>query len=202
MKMVRWPLPGADASLRAMTDLLYFSYGSNMLDSRLVARCPGAEPIGAAAAKGYSLDFSKRGKDQSGKATLVRAEPSAIVHGVVYRLCGPDVEQLDGFEGPGYERRPNFVVSRLEDGEKLDTFTYIAKSPEEGLKPFDWYVALILAGARQHGIDPAFLAKVDWTADPEPARPARLQALAALASVGVEDVAAFFEYTRLFHRGG
>ena len=48
----------------------YFAYGSNMLTQWLRSRCPSAQPIGQAEAIHFELEFTKKSKDCSGKATL------------------------------------------------------------------------------------------------------------------------------------
>lgn len=55
---------------------LYFSYGSNMLSSRLRERCPSARPIGMAELPDHELRWHKRSKDNSGNATLSPAQAS------------------------------------------------------------------------------------------------------------------------------
>ena len=48
----------------------YFAYGSNMLALRLQKRCPSAVLIETATVEGYGVNFSKLGKDVSGKGAL------------------------------------------------------------------------------------------------------------------------------------
>ncbi len=134
----------------------YFAYGSNMLTERLTApdRCPSAKAVGVAFADGYSLDFSKFSKkDKSGKATLFES-PGQLQYGVVFTIKKCDLEKLDDAEGlgKGYDKKDNFNVTLVSTGTIQSTFTYIAtyNSKHTHLRPFDWYLALVVAGAMQH----------------------------------------------------
>jgi len=60
---------------KMITDLnrvMIFSYGSNMYSKRLIKRVPSAKVLGIGKSQGFKIEFSKRSKDKSGKATLIR----------------------------------------------------------------------------------------------------------------------------------
>lgn len=165
-----------------MTARAYFAYGSNMLVERLRARCPGAVAMRPATAPGFRVAFAKDSRDGSGKATLIAAE--ATQPGVLYRLPDGDWPALDAAEGPDYDR----VAIALGCGARA--LTYIARRPDFSLTPYDWYLALCVAGAAQQALDGALLARLraePWRADPLPARPSRLVALRALGQAGFAD---------------
>ena len=175
-----------------MTRLTYFAYGSNMLTTRLQARCPSAKAIGPARLHGWRLSFEKRSLDGSGKATISKAAaPQALVRGVLFSLHIDDLPVLDRAEekGVGYDRIDRFAVHcETADGAR-DAFTYLACAPEPDLQPFDWYLALILAGAREYGLSEehfAALARTPFLRDPDVDRPARLRALQALRAAGYD----------------
>lgn len=171
--------------------LLYFAYGSNMLPARLVARCRTASLIGPASLQGWGMAFAKHGMDGSAKATLIRR--AGIVQGALFRLDIADLPALDRAEGAGrgYDRHDRLAVRQA--GRDVSAVTYIAPHPVHGLLPFDWYLALVLAGARLHGQDPETLDRLrahPRQADPDRARPGRQAAMAALAAHGFGDPAA------------
>lgn len=171
-----------------MTHILYFAYGSNMLTERLTARCPSARPMGVAHAPNHALEFSKKGKDASGKATLVHRQ-NAHQHGVIFQINTEELSILDAIEGVGvgYERIENFSVVSASNGEILLANTYLATSPKSGLKPFDWYLALVIAGAKQHNLPAQQTNKFNQTPyliDPKTNRQGRLDALEALQTSG------------------
>ncbi len=172
-----------------MSDFTYFAYGSNMLAERLQARCASAKVIGTAAVQGYELSFTKIGGDGSAKATLLQNENSVRrARGVIFSIAKSELATLDWFEGERYKRINEFQVSTT-DG-IIPAVTYIAPSANRDTdqQPYDWYLALILAGTLQHGFGDNYvsLIKQITTAkpDPIPDREGRLQALAALERSG------------------
>ncbi len=161
----------------------YFAYGSNMLTTRLTARCPAARPLMRAELAGHTVRYDKLGQDGSAKATLIPAAEE-VTHGILYDFAADEIPVLDRIEGVGigYQRLDS-VVTRDETGVEIEAFTYIADAPEGGLLPFDWYVALVVAGCRQHTL-PAPVE--DWhrqqphhpdTKEHSPGRAAALSAL-------------------------
>jgi gamma-glutamylcyclotransferase len=169
-----------------MTEFLYFAYGSNMLKQRLCAtiRCPSARALGTAIAEGWTLSFLKKSLDQSGKATLFHAVGSRQ-YGVLFAIPNEESNQLDNAEGSAYRRIEGFAVRNCET--LVHARTYIAKTTVEGLKPYDWYLALLIAGAMQNELPKIVidaLRSYEYEFDPNPNRPTRLEALDALAAAG------------------
>ena len=161
-----------------------------MLSSRLIARCPSAKLIGPAWASGYLIDFSKRGLDGSGKASLAKGWDDAQTPGVLYEIDMNERADLDRFEsaGVGYDRMDNFIVDA--NNQTVSATTYIACNPEADLVPFDWYLALIIAGAMEHKLSAGHLAKlrqIPFMVDVDLRREARLAARDALAKHGYRD---------------
>ncbi|HVR28213.1 MAG TPA: gamma-glutamylcyclotransferase family protein [Thermoanaerobaculia bacterium] len=145
---------------------LYFAYGSNLSSARMAlpGRAPLASPVGTAALAGYTLRWCKRGADGSGKCTLVKTgSPADGVWGVVWEVAAEDVARLDVVEGPGYERLELQVTTA---NQRLDVFTYVARSShvDPSLEPAEWYRALVLAGAREHGLPAAWIAFLESAA--------------------------------------
>ena len=169
----------------------YFAYGSNMLTTRLKRRCPGAFRVGRADAVDHAIEFSKLSKDKSGKATL-RHTNGGRTPGVVFKIPITERGQLDKSEGAGngYERCDAFPVRLLDDDEILKATTYLATSPNSSLKPYDWYFALVIAGAREHLLSDDYLAElrpVKFVRDPCPDRKTRLEAINDLNAAGIAD---------------
>lgn len=178
-----------------MSTFTYFAYGSNMLTSRLVARCPSAKAIGLAYADGYALSFSKLSTDKSGKGNLVISE-SARAYGVLFTIDDRDKADLDRFEGRDYSCRSDFNVIQIGDGTPITATTYLAKEQVDNLEPYEWYAALILAGATEHRLldhAPTFLHGLTWADDPSPERDRRLEALNLLKAAGVTNPLQFLQ---------
>ena len=173
--------------------LCYFAYGSNMLTERLRSpkRCPGATVFDCAFAGGWVIEFSKRSIDGSGKATLCQAAGKRTP-GVLFEIPKAQLGSLDDAEGArnGYKRCESFPVQRSGSDEIVQAATYLASSPEENLKPYDWYLALVIAGAHQHGLGDDYLAKLrreHYSQDDNRTRKTRLDAIAALTAAGFAD---------------
>jgi len=133
---------------------LYFAYGSNLHPERLRERTPSAQVIGPAVLPGHELHFHKLGRDGSAKCDARQTDdPRHVVHGVVYRIEERHRAELDRAEsrGVGYDVR----IVRLRTGSRqLQAWTYHARDAAivSGLKPFDWYLDYVVAGARYHGL--------------------------------------------------
>lgn len=141
----------------------YFAYGSNMLSRRLLARVPSAASPVRAEVRGREVRFHKRGwLDGSGKADLVSAESEdAVAHGVLYRIAPAERELLDRAEGLGLGYRHE-MVTVAAGGRSIEAFAYRGQpeaiDPE--LRPFRWYLELVLAGAREHGLPAPYIRRL------------------------------------------
>lgn len=151
---------------------IYLAYGSNLHPRRLEARIGPARLLGTVTLPGWSLRFDKRGGDGSAKANL-HAAPARdlIAQAAAYAVRLDQLRTLDVFEGcgRGYETFP--ITVRLDD-QVVDAFTYLAPSQwlSSSLLPFDWYVDLIVSGARFHEFDESYvkwIARHDTDRDPE-----------------------------------
>lgn len=166
---------------------LYFAYGSNMLSSRLQLRCPSANKVETATAAGYELNFSKLSKDKSGKGALVKNEKS-IAEGVLFEISKSELPKLDAAEGKGYgyERVNDFRVT-TKDGRIHNTTSYLPQNTNDQLKPYDWYLALVLAGAMENSVSKEYLHKLKYVSfihDPINDRKTKLEAIEALKLAG------------------
>ncbi len=176
-----------------MATFTYFAYGSNMLMEHLQKRCKTASFLGVAVAHGYTLAFSKKSKDGSGKATIARtANDDTALYGALYEIDLKDRAQLDRHEGFGYYRTDEFVVRRADNNEKLTVTTYVANHSaiDNNMMPYHWYKKLILAGARQRKLPDSFIANLETRRsvhDPCPERTTRKEALAVLKESGWVD---------------
>jgi len=149
--------------------VLYFAYGSNLHPHRLKARAQAACLLSAATLPGHRLRFHKRGADGSGKCDCVPAGASHCVHGALYALTDRCLAALDRVEGPGYRKMAVQVTTRFG---VLEAFTYRAREGwiDPGLRPFHWYLELVLAGTRFHGFPEPYrarIAKVPAARDPD-----------------------------------
>jgi hypothetical protein len=172
-----------------MAVIHYFAYGSNMLTERLQSRCVSAKPRQVAHADNWALTFSKKSRDGSGKATI-SAAPGDRVFGVVFDLDERELPELDRFEGAGqgYHRNDGFRVVIVPFREPLNVATYIADPSwvDNSLDPFDWYLSLVIAGARQHALPPKYISALEARPakfDPKADRKSRREAIDLLREV-------------------
>ena len=133
---------------------------------------------------GYRLHFSKRSSDGSGKCNLERSEDRAeLTYGVIFSVADAEVPGLDAAEDMlrgGYSRSEIEVEA---DGGLVAVEAYFANPPfiEYSLQPFDWYQALVLAGALEHGLPTQYcdeIGAIPSVRDPDQKR--RERALATL----------------------
>ncbi|MAE95930.1 MAG: gamma-glutamylcyclotransferase [Deltaproteobacteria bacterium] len=145
----------------------YFAYGSNLAHARMAERIPSSRPAGIARLDGYDVVCNKLGRDGSAKANL-EASGEALVWGVLYELVEAELQILDRFEG-GYERIQVSVTR--DDGASLLAVTYQSHRITENRVPFDWYRALIVEGARAHGLPDSYVGALEaLPSRPDPSR--------------------------------
>lgn len=155
--------------------VLYFAYGSNMLLRRLRAqnRAPSAVAVCTGFVEGRRLKFDKRSVDGSGKCDIeATGDPRDRAWGVVFRIDAADRPALDRVEGLGQGYTDQDVHVMTPDG-LVNAFTYVALMKAPGLRPYHWYRALVVAGAREHGLPDAYIAWLqtfESQADPDAGR--------------------------------
>lgn len=174
--------------------LNYFAYGSNMLTARLRRRCIFPYKVERAYVDDRIIEFSKRSKDCSGKATL-RKQAGHRTPGVLFRIPITDSKKLDRFEGAGkgkgYSRCDEFPVHLTRNDDIVCATTYLATYPEPGIKPYDWYLALVIAGVLEHDLGAQYHSKLQresYLTDRKCDRKERCEALEVLAVAGFHDL--------------
>ena len=135
---------------------LYFAYASNLKRERFSRRIPSARSVGIARLPHWNLRVNKRGHDGSAKANLSSLR-NAEVWGALYELPASRLVRLDVFEG-GYVRRRVRVWT--PGGEAFEATTYVSDRLQDGL-PLAWYRALMIEGAREHGLPAAWIARLE-----------------------------------------
>ena len=162
---------------------MYFAYGSNLHPGWLARRVPSAQPLGRALLPDHAIAFRKRGRDGSAKSDAVH-HPGGALPGAVYEMDQGHLGLLGAAEG-GYARL-EVTVEASRGKEKA--FAYFAREEHHvrHLVPWDWYVGLILSGARLHGLPDShtqWLAGVQTLDDPDHERAAFARSLIASSEV-------------------
>lgn len=147
----------------------YFAYGSNLHPARLAARLAAPRLLGTARLDAHILRFHKRGRDGSGKCSLLPG--SGCVHGALYALDAADKQALDHIEGVGTGYAS--IDIELPGIGVASTYVAMPDAIDDTLQPFDWYLGLVLAGARFQRFPGAYLDALEAITaqpDPDPAR--------------------------------
>lgn len=165
-----------------------------MLTARIRDRCPSAALSTLAYAPDFMVTFSKPSTDLSGKATLVASDAAGpAVIGAVFEISTSDLDNLNRAEGPGYDRYDDFPVTCLRTGESITADTYLAQEHRGHLKPYDWYLALVIAGIVEHKLDPKYASEfraIDYDIDTDTSRKSRQTAISVLQRAGYRDYTA------------
>ena len=156
--------------------VVYFAYGSNMSTARLRARMPSCNALGIATLPGHALRFHKRSADRSGKCNAVASGKEDSVIGVLFSFDPAARTKLDAAEGvgSGYEHAMVTVIN--DKGRRRKVLTYLATPDyiDDSLKPYSWYKDFVLAGGREHGLPPEYVAEyiqsVEAIEDPDKTR--------------------------------
>ena len=162
----------------------YFAYGSNMFTAwlRQPQRCPSAKALGIAELHEHELHWHKASKDGSGKCDVVAsAAPNASVPGVLYEIANDEKSGLDQAEGLGFGYEEIEIDGLCSQGQG-NAKAYRATNTDPTLKPYTWYRALVIAGAREHCLPTSYIARLEAvpaTEDPEPTRHDKNMALIA-----------------------
>jgi gamma-glutamylcyclotransferase len=142
----------------------YFAYGSNMLEVRFKhrSRAPSASCIGVGMLRGYQIRFHKKGKDGSAKCNALKTDNLGdAVYGVVFHVADREMSLLDkeeDVERGGYSRS-KVNIEMLKGSREPLVACYFAnpKFIDDSLHPFEWYKALVVAGAQEHNLPEEYI---------------------------------------------
>ncbi len=144
-----------------------FAYGSNMLSARLRERCSSAAPLCVAELNGFMLRWHKRSKDCSGKCDIVSVSSlKAQIFGVLYRVAEHEKCLLDKAEGLGHGYA-EIGIDVLCEGVRIAAKAYQATDIDHSLRPYSWYRALVVAGAREHCLPEEYISQLEAVAAQE-----------------------------------
>ena len=152
-----------------MSRICTFAYGSNMLTARLRERVSSAAAVGTGRLPGHVLKWHKRSRDGSGKCDIESTGLNEeVVWGVLFELDSAEKPALDRAEGlnDGYTERQLDIIT---DCGTVRAVAYIATAKDAALRPYHWYKAFVVAGAREHGLPPEYLQSLEnATSIPDP----------------------------------
>ena len=129
---------------------LYFAYGSNMDRAAMAVRCPRSAMIGPARLARHRFFIMASG------FASVRPDPARTVHGVLWDLALADVRALDRYEEVGKGLYSKLLQSFATPVGARRALVYVGNSAAEGM-PHPFYIARILAAAREAGFPAAYV---------------------------------------------
>jgi len=142
--------------------LWYFAYGSNLDPGTFLGR-RRMRPLETRVAvlENFELRFDLPvGPGERGVANVAPRE-GENVWGALYRLIQVEAERLDLTEGVPHDAYRRLAVqARAIDGAVISAFTYQSGRGQPGRKPSRRYLGLLLAGARHHGLPPAWVERL------------------------------------------
>lgn len=147
-----------------MSLIYVFCYGSNMLLSRIRARCASVQMIGLGYITGHSLQFHMLSTDGSGKADAFKTnKPKDVVWGTVICINQADKILLDGYEDLGSAYNEKQVVVWLGNGLQTTAWIYVACQSriKANLKPYCWYHRYVLEGAKENGLPHTYVEVIE-----------------------------------------
>ena len=148
----------------------YLAYGSNLCTARLVARIGQLKVLQTVTLNGWQVLFSKRGSDGSGKCSLEQVA-STCAYAVLFEIPESARPVLDKIEGVGHGYHGEWI--EVEGVGRCYTYLVDPDYRDISLKPFDWYKTLVVYGAREHQLPPAYVSTLVATesiADPDQER--------------------------------
>jgi gamma-glutamylcyclotransferase (GGCT)/AIG2-like uncharacterized protein YtfP len=142
---------------------LYFAYGSNMNRAQMVRRCPQSRSVSRAVLDGFSLEFPRVCDEWGGGVAGIEPDEQATVEGVLWQISADDLASLDGYEGidEGEYTRCRVNVTQ-PDGGSVEAWTYLAVAQAGApFAPPPRYVQTMVTGAREHGLSPQWVARLE-----------------------------------------
>ena len=140
----------------------YFAYGSNLSTAFVRAYCPSAAFVMRADLPNFQVEFRHHSEEYGGGISSIIETPGAMVKGVIYEIDEKEILALDELESvpQGLYRRDRFLVFG-EDGNWHHADLYRVTNPSGPYTPGKIYVDYMVAGAREHQIDPEYTAKLE-----------------------------------------
>lgn len=143
--------------------MFHFGYGSNLsIDFVREELIPDAKFV----MKGYLPNFEVRfpfwSEEAQGGYSGIMEAPGELVQGALYEVTEEELERVDNLEGVYKERyrRQTFLVLG-EDGEFHEADLYRVIDPQGPFPPVRSYVETMLKGARELGLDPEYIEKIE-----------------------------------------
>ena len=143
--------------------MLHFGYGSNLsiefVQEKLI---PDAKFVMKGYLPNFEVQFPFWSDEVQGGYSGVMEAPGELVHGALYEVTEQKLIALDDMEGVYKDRyrRETFLVLG-EDGRFHPADLYRVIDPQGPFPPSRDYVEIMLTGARDLGLDPDYIEKIE-----------------------------------------
>jgi hypothetical protein len=110
----------------------------------------------------FEVQFRFWSKRRNGGISSIISKPGELVHGVIYDISNEETADLDVLESVPdclYKREKFKVMG--EDSKWYDAEIYYVVDPKGPFTPSKEYVETMIKGAKQHGIDPEYIKKLE-----------------------------------------
>ena len=148
----------------------YFAYGSNLKLSEICDTCPSAKRQFPAVLPGYCLVFPRKSTGRRCGVAGIKPSVGQKVWGGVYAIPESERAGLEGREGY-VENRPllenAYIPKKLKvhaygnPSQQCDVVTFVANPQPNPPLPSKQYMGLIIAGARDWGLDEKYIADLE-----------------------------------------
>lgn len=144
--------------------MYYFGYGSNLRASFVTDNLiPSAKFVMKGYLPNYEVQWRMWSAEYKGGISSINEAPGEIVEGAIYECTEKELERLDyipeGLYVPEYKRETFVVVG--EDGNWYSVELYRLWELKGPFPPSRLYVESMLEGAKQIGVSPDYLEKIE-----------------------------------------
>ena len=138
-----------------------YAYGSNLSSTHVRRFCPSAAFVMRADLPNQRVEFRHYSPLRQGGISSVVEAPGELVRGVIYEIPDAEIETLDRMESvpEGLYRRDTFLVLG-EDRVWHPAELYRVTTPTGPYTPAKEYLDLMIEGAREHGLNPAYVERL------------------------------------------
>ncbi len=126
-------------------EMYYFAYASNLNQKQMKERCPDSKPLFTATLPNHKLVFDGWSRIRKGSTANIRIFRGERVLGAVYEVSDQCLKRLDRYES-SYNRLKVTVFN--EDGDPIESITYIRAGQSEETSPSEEYLSVIRQGYR------------------------------------------------------
>lgn len=140
----------------------YFGYGSNLRASFVTELIPSAKFVMKGYLPNYEVQWQAWSIQYKGGISSIVETPGEIVEGAIYECTEKELEKLDYIPGiyvPEYKRETFVVLG--EDSNWHSVELYRLRELKGPFPPSRSYVEGMLEGAKQIGVSPDYLEKIE-----------------------------------------